>query len=217
MRISRPCSSSTPATFRVDKPLTDKENQESAAKPGLIRRAGRFLSRGTTKLAILMFLAGIIFWGGFHTAMDATNTLEFCTSCHEMYDNVFQEYQQTIHFKNRSGVRATCSDCHVPREWSHKVMRKIYATNELWHKLIGTVDTPEKFNAHRLEMAERVWASMRATDSRECRNCHAFTAMDPERQDRMSVRRHDPERLAKSGDTCIDCHQGIAHTLPEDY
>ena len=28
------------------------------------------------------FFAGIIFWGGFHTALEATNTLDFCISCH---------------------------------------------------------------------------------------------------------------------------------------
>ena len=42
-------------------------------------------------LAVLVlggFLAGIIFWGGFNTALELTNTETFCTSCHEMRDNV---------------------------------------------------------------------------------------------------------------------------------
>ncbi len=164
-----------------------------------------------------MFFVGIIVWGAFNTALDASNSLEFCISCHEMESIPYAEYKETIHFSNRSGVRAVCSDCHVPKEWIHKVTRKIYASNEVYHWLLGTVDTPEKFEAHRLEMAERVWESMRATDSRECRNCHDYSSMDPEMQDRMSVRRHDPDRLAESGDTCIDCHQGIAHALPEEY
>lgn len=168
-------------------------------------------------MGVSIFLAGIVAWGGFNWSMDLTNTMEFCISCHEMKDNIYVEYKETVHYSNRSGVQATCADCHVPREWGPKVARKIYASNELYHHLVGTVDTPEKFEANRLEMAERVWESMRASDSRECRNCHDYSAMDPERQDRMSVRRHDPERLAKSGETCIDCHQGIAHRLPENY
>ena len=71
-------------------------------------------------VAIGMF-SGLVFWGGFNTAMEATNTIEFCTGCHEMRDNVYQEYQDTIHYTNRTGVRAICSDCHVPKDWVHKV------------------------------------------------------------------------------------------------
>ncbi|NOR40791.1 MAG: hypothetical protein GQ537_06260 [Gammaproteobacteria bacterium] len=164
-----------------------------------------------------MFFIGIIFWGGFNTFMDSTNTLEFCIGCHEMRDTVYEEYKQTVHFQNTSGVQAICSDCHVPKPWGPKLLRKIYASNELLHKFLGTVDTVEKFEAKRLHMAENVWASMRETDSRECRNCHAYETMNLELQDRSAHKKHDPERLAKSGKTCIDCHQGIAHNLPEDY
>ena len=66
----------------------------------------------------------------------------------------------------------------MPRVWVHKVIRKIQATSELYHKAMGTVDTPEKFEAKRWELANRVWAKMKETDSRECRNCHDFNAMD---------------------------------------
>jgi cytochrome c-type protein NapC len=74
------------------------------------------------------FVSGVFFWGGFNTAMEATNQLEFCVSCHEMNDNVYQEYKKTIHYTNRTGVRAVCSDCHVPKDWSHKMIRKIQAS-----------------------------------------------------------------------------------------
>ncbi len=58
--------------------------------------------------------AGVIFWGGFNTFMEYTNTLGFCVGCHEMNDTVFPEYKKTVHFTNRTGVRVICSDCHVP-------------------------------------------------------------------------------------------------------
>jgi nitrate/TMAO reductase-like tetraheme cytochrome c subunit len=160
-------------------------------------------------LAGLFFAAGIVFWGGFNTAMEATNTLEFCVSCHEMRDTVYVEYKKTIHFANRSGVRAVCSDCHVPDPWMHKFVRKIKASRELWYKMTGAVDTPEKFDAKRLELAQRVWEAMKATDSRECRNCHNLDSMDPLKQKQRAAKQHDNAR--KSGETCIDCHKGIAH------
>ena len=171
--------------------------------------------RGTLGLVIMGIILGIILWGGFNTAMEATNTETFCISCHEMDVNVYEELQETIHFSNRTGVRATCPDCHVPKEWVHKFVRKIQATNELYHKFTGTIDTPEKFEAKRLELAQNVWNAMKATDSRECRNCHNFDSMDFERQESRSGDAHD-EAIEK-GWTCIDCHKGIAHSLPAGF
>ena len=161
------------------------------------------------------FVAGIIFWGGFNTAMEATNTETFCISCHEMEDNVYQEYKYTIHYSNRSGVRATCPDCHVPKPWVHKIQRKIQASNELLHKALGSIDTPEKFEAKRLKLAQNVWKSMKETDSRECRNCHDFQSMDYVAQQRRGRKNHIDG--FDKGLTCIDCHKGIAHSLPAMY
>lgn len=165
--------------------------------------------------SLLMFVAGILFWGGFNWAVEASNTETFCTSCHEMRAFILPEYKETIHYSNRTGVRASCPDCHVPHDYGPKLVRKVQATNELYHKVAGTISTREKFEAERLAMAERVWQSMKATDSRECRNCHEFEHMDPQKQERVSARRH--ERGFKAGETCIDCHKGIAHHLPQGY
>ena len=167
-------------------------------------------------VVLLGMVAGIIFWGGFHTAMEATNTLEFCTSCHEMRDTVFQEYKETVHYKNRSGVRAACPDCHVPKDWTHKFVRKVQASQELYSKFIShSVDTPEKFEAKRMELAEHVWKTMKESDSRECRNCHSWDAMNPEKQHPRA--RTKMAQAQKEGKTCIDCHKGIAHLLPKEY
>jgi len=163
-------------------------------------------------LVVVVFVAGIVFWGGFNTAMEWTNREEFCISCHEMQENVFKEYRNTIHYTNRSGVRATCPDCHVPKEWTHKIIRKIQASNEVLHKVLGTIDTPEKFNAKRLELAKHEWERMRKTDSRECRNCHNYKYFDYTIQGRRSGRMH--QEGFEEGKTCIDCHKGIAHSLP---
>ncbi len=166
-------------------------------------------------LLVAGFFSGIIFWGGFNTGMEATNTLEFCVGCHEMRDNVYQEYKYTIHYSNRTGVRAVCSDCHVPKDWTHKMIRKVKASYEIWGKLTGKIDTKEKFEANRLAMAEREWARMKARDSIECRNCHSFDAMNPEIQKKTPYKKHMEAK--EQGKSCIDCHQGIAHKLPKGY
>lgn len=164
-------------------------------------------------LLLVGFVSGIIFWGGFNTAMEMTNTEQFCISCHEMRDNVYPEYKETIHYTNRTGVRAVCSDCHVPKEWTYKMIRKIEASKEVWGKLIGTIDTREKFEAKRLELARREWKRMKANDSRECRNCHSLESMASEKQKQRARKQHEMAR--EDNLTCIDCHKGIAHHKPE--
>ncbi|MES9858958.1 MAG: NapC/NirT family cytochrome c [Sedimenticola sp.] len=159
-------------------------------------------------------LFGILVWGGFNMAMEKTNSLEFCISCHEMEHTVYQEYKKSVHYKNASGVRATCPDCHVPREWLPKVVRKIKATNELFHKVMGTINTPEKFEVKRLELAENVWRTMRETDSRECRNCHSYESMDFHKQSRRAAEKMQEAIETGSEETCIDCHKGTAHKKP---
>jgi len=165
-------------------------------------------------LVVSGFVAGVVFWGGFNTAMEITNTEQFCVTCHEMRDNVYQEIQPTIHFTNRSGVRAKCADCHVPHDWTFKMARKMQASKEVWGFVFGTISTREKFVAKRRELAEREWARFKANDSLECRNCHEFQSMDFTRQSKRGADAHSTS-LSKGDKTCIDCHKGIAHRLPD--
>jgi cytochrome c-type protein NapC len=160
------------------------------------------------------FIAGVIFWGGFNTALEATNTEEFCIGCHEHKENVYQEMRDTVHFTNRSGVRATCPDCHVPHDWTEKIARKTAASKDVWGKLFGTINTTDKFNAKRRELAENEWARFKANDSLECRNCHEFEYMDFTTQSLWASEQHSTS-LASGEKTCIDCHKGIAHDLPD--
>jgi cytochrome c-type protein NapC len=184
---------------------------------GGLRRLWAALWRPSTRYSLAALLivgiaAGVVLWGGFNWAMEMTNREEFCVSCHEMKNNVYVEYQGSIHDSNRTGVRATCPDCHVPKEWIHKVARKIQASNEVYHWLLGSIDTREKFEQNRPRLANNVWTSMKKTDSRECRNCHNFQTMDVTQQRSRARDRHLNGAL--QGQTCIDCHKGIAHQLP---
>ncbi len=189
-------------------------------KPGVLKRIWSTLRQPSAKYSVLTLLivgvfGGVIFWGGFNTGMEATNTLSFCISCHEMRDNVYQEYKETIHYSNRTGVRAICSDCHVPKDWTHKLIRKAKASFEIWGKLTGVIDTKEKFEANRMRLATDEWERMKASGSRECRNCHNFDAMSSELQKQTPYKKH--MKAKEEGQTCIDCHKGIAHHLPKEY
>ena len=158
-------------------------------------------------------IAGIVIANTFSVSLAATNSTEFCTSCHSM-QWVTEEWQESAHYSNVSGLRAECSDCHVPHSFLPKMQAKLLAAKDVWHEILGTIDTEEKFEQHRWEMANRVWTRMKKTDSRECRSCHLVEAMDLEEQSRNARKKH--KRAEERGDTCIDCHQGVAHEEPTD-
>ena len=200
--------------------MANDNKQGTSAGGGVFSRLVNFLKtpsrrHGIGYIAIVGIVLGVLFWGGFNWALEITNTEAFCISCHEMNNYVYQEYKDTIHYTNRTGVRATCPDCHVPKEWNYKLVRKVRATNELYHKALGSINTPEKFEAKRLLMARHVWESMEKSDSRECRNCHDYQSMDYFEQERRGVDAHITG--FDEGKTCIECHRGIAHSLPALY
>lgn len=169
--------------------------------------------------AVVVLLAGcalsVVGLSLFGTTMIYTSTEAFCaTNCHEMANNTTREYQDTIHDKNRSGVRAICPDCHVPHAPVPLYIAKMGALNDLWsHHVTHSVDTREKFEAARPMMAQRVWTYMKGNDSRECRYCHNEAKMDPEKQSEKAQARHAKAKREKM--TCIDCHFAIAHKEPE--
>lgn len=165
---------------------------------------------------LLALLLGVVLTGGFLTGIEATNSTEFCISCHEMKDYIYPEYKESSHYQNPAGVRVGCPDCHVPKEFLPKMERKIQAIyTEVFPHLLGTIDTREKFEAHREEMAQQVWATMRESNSKACRQCHSYDAMAEEGQDRLAKRKHSERYREATGKTCIDCHEGITHELPQ--
>lgn len=157
------------------------------------------------------FLAGLLFWQAFNTGMEATNSEEFCLSCHTMSHNL-EELKETVHWKNRSGVRAYCADCHVPHNFTDKIARKMQASREVLAHITGEIGTKEKFENKRLELAQREWKRMSANGSKECRACHDYNSMD---FDKMSIMAQmEMKNAAELNTPCIECHKGIAHKPP---
>lgn len=154
-------------------------------------------------------IVGILLWNGFLLTLDATSTTEFCTSCHSMQNYIYPKYQQSVHYRNSKGIQAGCADCHVPKPLMAKLMRKTIALKDIYHTLIGTIDTPEKYAVHQPTYAKRVRERMRASDSRECRNCHQEAYMDLTLQ--SSVARMKHQEGQQQHKTCVDCHEGVGH------
>ena len=163
---------------------------------------------------IAMFV-GAAALGSVNYVLHATSSTEFCYACHSHEAFIKPEYESSSHFINKAGVRASCSDCHLPHDnWFDLVWTKTVVSFDVFPEMMGKLDTAEKYEAHRAEMAESVWPEFMENDSRYCRSCHSFDAMDLEGQGRSTARRHT--RAEDAGQTCIECHYGIVHALPEN-
>jgi nitrate/TMAO reductase-like tetraheme cytochrome c subunit len=161
---------------------------------------------------LIAFIVGIAFTGGFLGGLKLAETDKFCTSCHEM-STPFQELTQSVHYSNPFGIQASCGNCHVPPKFLPGLWRHIQAYAEVWGHVRGELDTPAKYEAHRLQLAQKIWKELKANDSAECRSCHTPAAMAFAQQPPEAASAH--QSLAKDGMTCIDCHKGVAHTLPQ--
>lgn len=162
---------------------------------------------------LLAFLLGIGFAGGSLGGLHYTSIESFCTSCHEMAAP-FQEYRQGAHYSNKFGIRATCADCHIPPTFVAGLLRHAGSgATDAWEHMTFELNTSAKYEAHRLTMAKSVWKDLKATDSAECRSCHTPSAMAFDKQPAAAANEH--KSMAKDGTTCIDCHKGIAHMLPQ--
>ncbi len=176
------------------------------------RLAARSVRFAVLTVAFIGIVVGVLGTVTFNAALEYTNTTEFCTSCHTM-EWPAEEWRKSDHYMNASGKRIGCSDCHVPNEFFPKMVAKVRASSDVWHQMMGTIDTREKYDARREYLGEKVHDWMRRTDSRTCRACHEWTAMDLEAQSRRGRNQH--EQAIESGETCIECHTGVAHEPPE--
>ena len=167
---------------------------------------------------VLAFIGGIVVWFAVQQSMLNTSKMSYCLSCHEMRIP-YKQYKTTVHYQNKYGVRAGCSDCHDPGPHHEFLMIeakiKEAVFRDIPHHLLGTINTPEKFEKHKLAMAKYVWKEMRANNSLTCRNCHSYEAMKSDAQSHLARVRHSKAYREHTGKTCIDCHQGIAHELPK--
>ena len=185
---------------------------------GPLTRTWRRLRSPSTRWSVLAlvalgFVVGAIAIIGTQVMVHVTGTDEFCGgACHSM-QWVAAEHRQSIHGANRTGVYATCHDCHIPRDYPELLWYKAVAgTKDVIGEIRGTISTEEKFKNQRMPMAVHVWTEYKANDSRACRGCHQFSKEVLAKQPETVQQIHAPVLEGKA--TCIDCHKGMGHAAP---
>ncbi|STJ14574.1 cytochrome C-type protein [Escherichia coli] len=121
--------------------------------------------RGKKRIGLLFLLIAVVVGGGglllAQKALHKTSDTAFCLSCHSM-SKPFEEYQGTVHFSNQKGIRAECADYHIPKSGMDYLFAKLKASKDIYHEFVsGKIDSDDKFEAHRQEMAETVWKELK--------------------------------------------------------
>ena len=200
--------------------MASDPDERASHRRGLVAGTWRRLTTPSARWSVLaLIIVGVLIGVGGAIATQvmvaATGTNEFCGgACHSM-QWVAQEYRQSGHHVNRTGVKAGCHDCHIPHAYPELLWYKTKAgIKDAVAEMRGVISTEEKFKKERLRLAKLVWAEYRETDSANCRVCHAFTQEVIAKQKSFAQPMHQ-QALAKQA-TCIDCHKGIAHTAPDE-
>ena len=193
---------------------------ESSDK-GVIRRfIGWLFSPSPRWSVFVLLLVGVLVGGagviGTQVGVHLTGTDEFCgTACHSHASFVYPEHKTSLHYANRTGVRAMCVDCHVPHNYPAKLIYKAKAgVTDLLAEMRGSISTQEKFDRERWRLANMVWDEMKENNSENCRTCHDPKAWDATKQSAGAWSSHKKFFAGKA--TCIECHTGVAHKDPEE-
>ena len=189
---------------------------------GLLARAWRRLRRPSARWSVLAllffgFVAGFAATVGTQLMVEATGTDAFCGgACHSM-QWVAQEHRASMHGVNRTGVSATCHDCHIPHGYPELLWYKARAgIKDVIGEMRGVIANEDAFKKERMRMAQQVWAEYKANDSRNCRGCHMFTLeVIAKQKDFVQPLHKQALESSASSATCIDCHKGVAHRAPE--
>lgn len=192
--------------------MADERNVPSQPRRGALRRVSALACRQWRILTALMAggVIGLVALGTWVTTIEHTNHTEFCITCHIMRDSVYQEYMHSAHYSNKFGVRVGCPDCHVPQySWIDEVFAKVDTIGELYSFFLQGKDTAEALEKDRPELAKHVWAKFAATNARECKHCHNYSAMVAEEQ-KPSARVSHGDAM-KIDQNCVECHKGLTH------
>jgi len=196
----------------------DPKAPQAPGRPGLVARTWRRLRSPSARWSVAAIVGvGIVLSAiavvGTQVMVHVTGTDAFCgTACHSM-QWVAQEHRESMHGATRTGIRATCHDCHIPREYPELLWYKAVAgTKDVIGEMRGTISTEEKFRAERKRMAALVWSEYKDNNSRACRGCHVFSTEVLAKQQEVARAVHAP--VLQGHATCIDCHKGVGHVAP---
>lgn len=188
---------------------SSEEKTSDSGQKGSLLRHFRLPSRYPLLSIALALTIGIIVGAPLLDYTDKFFSSDtFCaTGCHVMEATVTQELHQSSHWKRKSGVRASCGDCHISEDLLPAMIDHIFGLSDLYAFTIRGIRSPEEFEKIRAASAKRVRLEMVLNGSKNCRKCHIEDAIQPER--RRGQKQHREAQEANI--SCIACHYNLVH------
>lgn len=158
-------------------------------------------------IAILLAALGIavpVIWGVTQIGIKQTSDYTFCGGCHSMQPMVTSYLQDTHGGENPAGIRATCSDCHLPHDdpFTYLKQKSINGAWDVWMEFVVGADTVD-WHAKRERREEFTYES-------GCLSCHnALTKSSVSTP--ATVVAHGPLVNGTETKHCVSCHEHVGH------
>jgi nitrate/TMAO reductase-like tetraheme cytochrome c subunit len=170
-------------------------------------QAPQFITRHVLFALVAGGLGGVAFMFFLIEFDHYSSSNEFCTTCHSM-TYADDSYQQSAHYNTRSGVRATCGDCHVSEGLVMATYDHAIGTKDLIKQIFSSTDYDDPV-VNMLHLPEAAFAArewFRKRDSATCKRCHTLEAIQGTRANTAAIHQEETE-----GKTCVDCHYNLVH------
>jgi cytochrome c-type protein NapC len=161
-------------------------------------------------LLVIAFMAGFVLpflsWWVGEESFTATSNATFCVSCHSMEPFVKSNADTAHGGNNEYGIKASCTDCHLPHNNS---------ANYLYVKgLTGIRDIlAETFkDTSKIDWAEVSEHRADFVYNSGCESCHAELEMATD-----DSRVHDRYFGDITDTQCVECHSEVGHSNLNEY
>ena len=163
----------------------------------IFARVGIFLTIAFVAGFVLPFLS----WLVGEESFTATGNADFCVSCHSMEPFVAANADNSHGGNNDYGIKATCTDCHLPHDNSanYLYVKARTGIHDMWVENFGN---PEDIDwlAKSEHREEFVYDS-------GCMTCHS--ELEEATKDEEE---HTKYFAGETTSTCVTCHEEVGHS-----
>jgi cytochrome c-type protein NapC len=195
------------------------EDMSPGASPfDRLRSASRGRLLWISSWALGFALLGIVLVAATNHTVNWSSSDKFCgTACHSM-TWAAAAYQQSPHYINRVGIRASCGECHIPYDSGHGTAKQ-YAklllfksdrgAKDFWYEARKSIATNEEWEKRRPALSSTFQSYLTRHNYITCRGCHSLDAFGGAGS-HMKVAIHRGLANGSSFD-CLQCHVNIGH------
>jgi cytochrome c-type protein NapC len=196
----------------------------------LIGQSASETRRNTGRRRILWIFSWTLVFVFFGVALAAltnhavmwSSSDKFCgTTCHSM-TWAASAYQQSSHFINSVGVRASCGDCHIPYDSGHAtsveyvkllLFKADRGAKDFWYESRKSIATKEEWDKRRPALSENFENYLTRHNYITCRGCHSLLSFGgPNSHMKLVIHQG---MVKADGYNCLQCHANIGHVYEQ--